>query len=235
MLNLNAKPAEDRVTEETKTEDTVQVSEEERKVALAAKQAAAEERRLKMEADRKERLLAKEKAKAERKAQREASKMPMQNGVRRPKPNGKCGQAWAVFDAVSAQKGSPAAISECRELADAQGLNKANVNAEYAAWRKFYGVGGHVLPADYESKEAVKEAAKQARLKEREEKKAAREAERQEVAAAKKAAAEEAAAEETRKAAEAAAAALVGDSAESTGEQAPASKPAKAKAKAKAS
>jgi hypothetical protein len=202
MLDPNTNRMENKVIKVTTTENTVQENEAARKAALAAKQEAAEAKRLKMEEDRKERLLLKEKQKAEKLAAREATKMPMQNGVRRPKPGGKCSQAWAIFDAVSAQKGSPAAISECRAMADEQGLNKANVNAEYASWRKYYGVDGHVLPANHEDKAAAKEVAKQAKLVEREQKKAAREAEKAEAAAAKKASKEAADAEEARKAAE---------------------------------
>ena len=44
-------------------------------------------------------------------AAREAARMPEQNGIRRPKPDGLCGKAWKIFDDVSAKNGSPASIA----------------------------------------------------------------------------------------------------------------------------
>lgn len=86
----------------------------------------------------------KDKKKADAAAAKEANKMPEQNGIRRPKPDTLCGKAWGIFDSVSTKNGSPASIAESMELAKAQGLNEANVRAEYARWRKFYGVTGRV-------------------------------------------------------------------------------------------
>jgi hypothetical protein len=45
---------------------------------------------------------------------------------------------------VSAKNGSPASIGESMEIAREQGLNEANVRAEYARWRKFNGVSGRI-------------------------------------------------------------------------------------------
>ena len=88
--------------------------------------------------------------------------MPEQNGIRRPKPDGLCGKAWAIFDEISAKNGSPASIGESMEVAKAQGLNEANVRAEYARWRKFFGVTGRVedprKPAKPETPPAAPEA-----------------------------------------------------------------------------
>ena len=88
----------------------------------------------------------------------------MQNGIRRPKPEGKCGQAWAIFDAVSAKNGSPASIGESMEIAKADGQNEANVRAEYARWRKFHGLSGRIEDpakvAERQRKEAEKAAKK---------------------------------------------------------------------------
>jgi len=106
----------------------------------AAKKAAEEAKQAKKIADAE----AKEKAKADAIAAREAARQPEQNGIRRPKPDGLCGQAWAIFDEVSAKNGSPASIAESMEIAKAKGLNEANVRAEYARWRKFFGVTGRV-------------------------------------------------------------------------------------------
>lgn len=106
----------------------------------AEKQAAKEEREALKAAKKAE----KEAEKARLKAEREANRMPEQNGIRRPKPEGLCGQAWAIFDSVSAKNGAPASIGESLELAREQGLNDGNVRAEYARWRKFHGITGRV-------------------------------------------------------------------------------------------
>jgi hypothetical protein len=121
----------------------------------ADKKAAAEER----ERVKAEQAAEKERKKAEAAAAREASKMPEQNGVRRPKPEGLCGQAWAIFDDVSKQNGAPASIGEAMEIAKSRGLNEANVRAEYARWRKFYGISGRVEdPRKVAEKEAAAKA-----------------------------------------------------------------------------
>jgi membrane protein involved in colicin uptake len=114
---------------------------EERKAQKAQEKAAKEEAR-KLAAEQKAKE--KEQAKLEAEKAKESSKMPMQNGVRRPKAEGLCGQAWAVFDEVSAKRGEPASIGESMEISRARGLNDANVRAEYARWRKFNGVEGRV-------------------------------------------------------------------------------------------
>lgn len=110
----------------------------------AAKEQAKREAAEKKEADKQAALAKKE---AEKKAAEEAKlaqKMPEQNGVRRPKPETLCGKAWAIFDGVSAQHGRPATIGESMEIAKAQGLNEGNVRAEYARWRKFFGISGRL-------------------------------------------------------------------------------------------
>lgn len=113
---------------------------QEREAAKAAK--AAEK-----EAEKAAKLAAKEAEKAAKeaaKAAKAAAKMPEQNGVRRPKPEGLCGKAWAVFDEVSAKNGAPAAIKESLDVARTLGLNEGNVRAEYARWRKFHGITGRI-------------------------------------------------------------------------------------------
>jgi hypothetical protein len=87
---------------------------------------------------------AKAKKVADAAAAREAARMPEQNGIRRPKPDTLCGQAWGIFDAVSAKNGAPASITESMTDAKAKGLNEANVRAEYARWRKFHGITGRI-------------------------------------------------------------------------------------------
>lgn len=127
------------------------------------------------------------KAKEAAKAAKEANRMPMQNGIRRPKPETLCGQAWAIFDEVSAAKGSPAAIGECLPIAIERGLNPTNVRVEYARWRKFYNVTGRIENPAAAEKKAAAEAAKARKEAER---KAAKEAKEAEKAAKKQAEAE---------------------------------------------
>jgi len=128
---------------------------EEKAAAKAARDAAkAEEKAAKAaakEAEKAARAAARAEAKAKKEAEKEAAKaakeairMPESNGVRRPKPETLCGQAWAIFDEVSAKNGSPASIKESLEIARARGLNEGNVRVEYARWRKFYGITGRI-------------------------------------------------------------------------------------------
>lgn len=112
--------------------------------AAEAKKAAKEAEKAAAIAKKAEEKLAKEKAKAEAKAAKEAARMPESNGIRRPKPDTLCGKAWAIFDEISAKNGSAASIGESLKVAESKGLNLGNVRAEYARWRKFYGVSGRV-------------------------------------------------------------------------------------------
>jgi len=122
----------------------------------AEKKAAAEER----ERKKAEAAAERERKKAEAQAAREAARMPEQNGIRRPKPDGLCGQAWAIFDEVSQRNGAPASIGEAMDIAREKNLNEANVRAEYARWRKFYGITGRI---DDPRKVAEREAAAKAK------------------------------------------------------------------------
>jgi hypothetical protein len=128
------------------------------KDAEKAAKAAAKEADKKAKADKKAadaaaKLEAKAKAdaeKAEKAAAKAASKpakvvMPEQNGVRRPKPEGLCGQVWTLADNISRQMGQPVPIATLLEASKAAGLNEGNVRAEYARWRKFNGVSGRVV------------------------------------------------------------------------------------------
>ncbi len=117
---------------------------EEKAAAKAAREAAKAEEKAAKEAAKAEEKAAKEAEKAAAKAAKQKEKMPESNGVRRPKPETLCGQAWAIFDEVSAKNGSPASIKECLEIAKARNLNEGNVRVEYARWRKFYGITGRI-------------------------------------------------------------------------------------------
>lgn len=146
-----------------KTEDQLAAEKASRDAAAAAKKAEkAEAKKVKDEAAakakadkaaaeqaKKDAAAAKEAEKAAAKAAKEATKMPEANNVRRPKPETLCGQAWAVFDEVSAKNGQPASIKESLEVAKGRNLNEGNVRVEYARWRKFFGVTGRVqAPGD---------------------------------------------------------------------------------------
>ena len=131
------------------------------KAQKAAEKAAAKEQ-AKAEREAAKAAKAEEAAKAKEaaKAAKEANRMPMQNGIRRPKPETLCGQAWAIFDEVSGAKGSPAAIGECLPIAIERGLNQTNVRVEYARWRKYFGVTGRIENPAAAEKKAAAEAAK---------------------------------------------------------------------------
>jgi hypothetical protein len=145
--------------------------------AKAAKDAAKVDAKAKADADKAAAAAKKEADKAATLAAREATKMPEQNGIRRPKADGLCGKAWAIFDSISSANGAAASISEAMEVARSQSLNEANVRAEYARWRKFYGIVGRV---DDPRKIAEREAAAKAKA----DAKAAKEAEKASKAAA---------------------------------------------------
>lgn len=132
----------------------------EKEAAKAAKLAAKEAAEAEKAAAKAAKLAEKEAAKAAKEAAKNATKMPEQNGVRRPKPDGKCGQAWAIMDQLSAQTGAPALIKDVLVKAAEQGLNKANVQAEFARWRKFHGISGRTAkPAETTSQtEATSQA-----------------------------------------------------------------------------
>ena len=119
----------------------------------AADNAAAEK---KAAADAKKAQEAEEKAKkkAEQEAAKAAAKLPEQNGVTRPKPGTITGSVWDAADAISKNKGSPAAVSEV--AAALPKVADATVKTQYARWRKFLGVSGRVQSAEDVAKAAAK-------------------------------------------------------------------------------
>ncbi len=124
-----------------------------KEAAAAEKKAVKEAAKAAKEAEKQAKLDAKAAAvaaKAAAKAAKEADKMPEQNGVRRPRPGTLCGKAWEIADNISAKLGSPAPISDVLEIAVAEGLNPGNVKAEYARWRKYYGITGRIVRAKEE-------------------------------------------------------------------------------------
>lgn len=122
------------------------------KAALAEEKEAKKAAKLQEKADKQAQkdaaIQARNEAKAAKAAQREQGKQPEQNGVRRPRPDGECGKAWALFDQLSQSKGAPVAAAEIRaELAKGTELNEGNVRAEYPRWKKFHGLSGTIQPA----------------------------------------------------------------------------------------
>lgn len=149
-----AKAAEREAARQTKAAEKAKAKEE----RDAAKAKAKEERdaaKAKAEADREEAKKAKaeerEAAKAAKAAEREANRMPEQNGVRRPKPDTLCGKAWAIFDQLSAERGSWTPVAPALEVAEKDGQNLTNVRCEYARWRKFNGITGRIVDAKAET------------------------------------------------------------------------------------
>lgn len=141
-----AKVAKEKADKEAAKAEAKRVKDEKTAADKAAKEAAKKEAADKKAKELADKKAAKEKADADAKAAREANRMPEQNGIRRPKPDGLCGKAWAIFDTVSAKNGSPASIGESMDEAKKANLNEANVRAEYARWRKFHGVSGRIAP-----------------------------------------------------------------------------------------
>lgn len=141
---LEAKKAAEKAAKEQAKAEAKAKREQEAADKKAAKEAEKAQKKADAEAKKAADKAAKEQAKLDAKAAREANRMPEQNGIRRPKPDTLCGKAWGIFDSVSAKNGAPASIGESMELAKADGLNEANVRAEYARWRKFHGITGRV-------------------------------------------------------------------------------------------
>lgn len=90
-------------------------------------------------------IAAKAEAKKASEAAKESTKQPMQNEVRRPKPDGACGKVWAMADSLSAQMGQPVPIANLQAQASAAGINDSTIRTQYALWRKFNGVTGRVV------------------------------------------------------------------------------------------
>ena len=151
---LEAKKAAEKEAKEQAKAEAKAKREAEAAERKAAREAEKEAKKAEREALREAKKAEREAEKARIKAEKEANRMPEQNGVRRPKPETLCGQAWAIFDSVSQQNGEPASIGESMEISRAQGLNDGNVRAEYARWRKFHGITGRIAAPKVETAEA---------------------------------------------------------------------------------
>lgn len=152
--------AAEKAAKKAEADAAKQAAKEAKAAAKAAKDAEAAAAKAQKEAEKQAKLEAAAALKAEkeakkvakiqeaeaRKAAKEAARMPEQNGVRRPKPETLCGQAWAVFDEVSGANGTPASITDALPIALQRGLNEGNVRTEYARWKKFFGLEGRIAP-----------------------------------------------------------------------------------------
>lgn len=118
------------------------------KAEAAAVKAAEKAQKDAVKAEAKAKKEAEVKAKAEAKAQqdaaKESTKMPEQNGVRRPKPDGACGKVWTLADQLSSQLGQPVPIANLSAAASAVNINDSTIRTQYALWRKFHGITGRV-------------------------------------------------------------------------------------------
>lgn len=169
---------------------------EERVAKLAAAMAEKERKKLQDKAqkafERQEKVRIKEEEKARIKAEKQAARegqiVDMNNNVRRPRADSVCGKLWAIFDAISAEQGSPAANGQVLARGRAEGFNDHTIRTQYASWRRFYGISGKVVnpntvaenEADAAAKAAAKQADKQAKAEAKEAVKAAKaEAKRQ--------------------------------------------------------
>lgn len=153
----DAKAAEKKAAAEAKAAEKKAAQEE--KARLRAKEKARKDAEKKAEQERKAEERAKkaaerEEEKARKKAEREANRMPEQNGIRRPKPDTACGKVWAIADQLSSELKQPVPIKNLLEECAKHQMNENNVKAEYARWRKFFGIVGRVtLPKDDEPAE----------------------------------------------------------------------------------
>lgn len=134
-----AKQKKDEEKAEAKKLKDEQKAKEKAEKAAAKEKEKADKEQAKKDAEAKKLADAAELAK-----KKEAEKMPEANGVRRPKPETLCGQAWAIFDEISANTGAPAQIKAALEVAKTRNLNEGNVRVEYARWRKFFGISGRL-------------------------------------------------------------------------------------------
>lgn len=140
--------AEQWAAEAARTKDELAAAKEDVK---AVRQAIKDAKAAKREAGKAER----EAAKAAKEAEK-ASRV-RQNDVLMPKPDSKCGRAWAIFDTISAAEGRPAMLAEAVAAAEAENdaIEKGgegvphsvgNIRAEYSQWRKFHGVPAQGRP-----------------------------------------------------------------------------------------
>jgi membrane protein involved in colicin uptake len=113
-------------------------------VKKAEKDAEKAAKSEKAAADKAAKAQAKIDAKAAKAQAKEASKQPVQNDVRRPKPETTCGKCWSVYDRLSNDRGSPVAIADAKKVLEAEGVNEATIRTQYAHWRKFNGVTGRI-------------------------------------------------------------------------------------------
>lgn len=141
-----AKQAE-REAKKAAAEAEKEAKKAEREAAKQAKLDAKEVAKAEREAAKAEReaaKAAKEQAKADAKAAKEANRQPEQNGIRRPGPDGLCGQVWGLADRLSQELGQAVPIANLLKAGVAAGLDPSNIRTEYARWKKFHGLSGRI-------------------------------------------------------------------------------------------
>ncbi len=134
------KKAADKAAKAQASADKKAAADKEKADKKAAADAAKADAKAKKEAE----VKAKAEAKVAADAAKESTKMPEQNGVRRPKPDGACGKVWAMADSLSAALGQPVPIANLSKDASAAGINDSTIRTQYALWRKFHGITGRV-------------------------------------------------------------------------------------------
>lgn len=142
------KKAEADAAKAAKAEAAAKAKEEREQAAAEAKAKKDAEKAAAAEAKAEAaRLKAEEKAAKAQAAQKEKVVLESKNGITRPKADTKTGQVWAFADKLSAEKGSPVAISELAPVASAAGLNDATIRTQYARWKTFNSIFGSVPKA----------------------------------------------------------------------------------------
>lgn len=69
---------------------------------------------------------------------------PTQNGITRPSAGTTCLAVWELAASMTAELGKTIPLSALIEAAKAKGINQYTARTQYACWRKFNGIVGHL-------------------------------------------------------------------------------------------
>ena len=72
--------------------------------------------------------------------------LEQRNGISRP-AGGATGAVWDACDQITAATGSTATRGAAIEALRAKGINHWTASTQYARWRKFHGITGHLAKA----------------------------------------------------------------------------------------
>ena len=64
----------------------------------------------------------------------------VRNGVKEPKPGGKCHSVWDELDDVLRERKEVPVLSEFVKAAEQKGINANNARIEFYNWRRFHGL-----------------------------------------------------------------------------------------------